>query len=127
MSRYTVTLRVGQTQTRLLLTHETDEMMRLALPPPSPMHSCQCVPALLQSIALWLDQPLHVVLSVAAAQRSLCLGLTDALGCGIDSVFYTVQVLERGVRRRRGRRLRGVGDFRRLHLLQRAAQGGGAS
>jgi hypothetical protein len=48
-----------------------------------------------------------------------CLGLTDELGMGAQSVFYRVDVVERGRRRRRGTRIRGVGDFgdlRQLHL-----------
>ena len=54
---------------------------------------------------------LTVVLSVAAEDTGFCLGLTDEMGVGRRSVFYRVEVQERGARRRRGSRIRGVADF----------------
>jgi len=75
---------------------------------------------MIEALAQWVDTPIHVVLSVAAQDASFCLGLTDELGCGTRSLYYEVEVVERGVRRRRGTRIRGVGDFsdlRPLHLV----------
>jgi len=127
MTGYTLTIAASQAQTRLLLTQGSDELMRAVLPPASRVRNDMSGPLLLRGIASWLDQPLRVVLYVDADRPWSCLGLTDGLGCARDSLFYTVQVIERGARRRRGRRLRGIGDFRQLHLLRRVAAEGGAS
>jgi len=119
-------MRVSEGETRLLLTKDSDELMRAVLPPPSRVRHESAAPALLQGIACWLDQPVRVVLSADVAQISLCLGLTDELGFGQNSVFYTVQAVEHAVHRRRGRRIRGrVGDFRQLHFVQRQLGAGG--
>ena len=127
MDGYTLTISVSERQTRLLLTQGPDELMRAILPPASRVRNETTGPQLLRGIASWLDQPLHIVLCADGEQSWSCLGLTDGLGCARDSLFYTVQVVDRGARRRRGRRLRGIGDFRQLHLLRRAAREGGAS
>lgn len=61
------------------------------------------------------------MLSVDARQASFCLCLTDELGIGVRSAYYGVKMSERGRRRRRGTRIRGVGDFgdlRQLHLVR---------
>lgn len=127
MDGYTLTISVSERQTRLLLTQGPDELMRAVLPPASRVRTETTGPELLRAIASWLDRPLHVVLCADGEQSWSCLGLTDGLGCARDSLFYTVKVVDRGARRRRGRRLRGIGDFRQLHLLRRAALQGGAS
>lgn len=126
MNRYTLAVLVTKTQTRVLLTQGPDELLRAVLPPPWQVRSESAAQSLLQGIATWVDRPLHVVLSAAEEQLSFCLGLTDELGCARNSVFYTVQVVDRGAPRRRGRRLRGIGDFRQLHLLSRDELEGGA-
>ncbi len=75
---------------------------------------------MIEALAQWVDAPIHVVLSVASLDVSFCLGLTDELGCGTRSLYYDVEVVERGARRRRGTRIRGFGDFgdlRQLHLV----------
>jgi hypothetical protein len=55
---------------------------------------------------------------VDARQASFCLGLTDELVLGARSVYYRVEVSERGRRQRRGTRIRGVGDFGDLRQLR---------
>jgi hypothetical protein len=65
---------------------------------------------LLEGLALWLGCRLSVVLSVTTEEARSCLGLTDEMGLGEPSLFFLVEVQERGPRRR-GARLRGVGDF----------------
>ncbi len=130
MSVYTLLIAVSQTQTRLLLTFGPDELLRAVLPPPSQVGHDFAAPSLLRGIATWLDQPLRVVLSVEPSQICSCLGLTDALGIGHATVFYTVDAVESGRRRRAGRRLRlrrNGGDFRQLHLLRRQLAEGGAA
>ena len=77
----------------------------------------------LQGLSLWLDQRLCVALSVDEPEGALCLGLEDALGFGDDTLHYRVHPIERVPHR--GRRLRGVGDFRKLYRLARRARQGG--
>jgi hypothetical protein len=127
MNGHILTIVVSPTQTRLLLTQGPDELMRAVMPPVPRRQGVLSAPLLLQGIASWLDSRLHVVLCADGLQSWSCLGLTDELDCALESVFYTVQVVDLGVPRRRGRRLRGIGDFRQLHLLRRAAAEGGAS
>lgn len=127
MSCYTLTVMASAEQTRLLLTLGPDELLRAVLPPPDRIGHASACPTLLRGLARWLDRPLHVVLSADDDRRSSCLGLTDALGVARESIYYRVQVAERPRQRRKGRRLRGVGDFRQLYLLRAAALRGGAS
>jgi hypothetical protein len=124
MDRYTVSLVSSSSRTRLLLAHGPDELMRAVLPPPPSIYRERAVPTLLEGIAQWVDSPIRVVLSVDARDASFCMGLTDELGCGVRSLYYQVEVLERGVRHRRGARIRGVGDFADLRQLALRASAG---
>jgi hypothetical protein len=117
MDRYTVTLVPSSSRTRMLLTHGPDELMRAVLPPPPSIYRERAVPTLLEGLALWVDSQIRVVLSVDARDVSFCMGLTDEMGCGLRNLYYNVEVVERGVRRRRGARIRGVGAFADLRQL----------
>jgi hypothetical protein len=72
----------------------------------------------LEGLALWLNVKLRVVLSVDARDAGLCLGLTDEMGIGLQSVYFDVEIHDRGARRRRGQRIRGIGDFADLRQLR---------
>jgi len=126
MESFKVILSPAPHWTRVLVTHGPDELMRAMLPPAEEVRNERAAATLLEGLALWLDVALPVVLSVDAQQASFCLGLTDELGLGVSSVFYRVEVHERGrekSRPRRGRRIRGVGDFgdlRQLRLVPRS-------
>lgn len=124
MERYTVTLAPSGLQTRMLLMHGPDELMRALLPPPAAVRHERSAPTLLQGLALWLDARVHAVLSVAEKDAGFCLGLTDEMGCGQGNLFYDVEVVERGARRR-GQRIRGVGDFADLRQLEMHVQARG--
>ena len=103
----------------MLLSHGPDELLRALLPPPSRVRHERAAITFLEGLALWLDAKLHVVLSVGAKEAGFCLGLTDEMGVGIRSVYFDVEVLDRA-QRRRGQRIRGIGDFadaRQLCLL----------
>jgi hypothetical protein len=78
----------------------------------------------LEGLALMLDASLRVVLCVGAQEAALCLGLTDELGLGLRSRNYDVEVVEHGRRRRRGMRIRGVGNFADLRQLRLGVDGG---
>ena len=100
----------SSTRTRLLVMQGPDELLRAVLPPPSSVRHERAAATFLEGLALWLGCKLSVVLSVTDEEAASCLGLTDAIGLGQQSLFFLVEVQERGPRRR-GVRIRGVGDF----------------
>jgi hypothetical protein len=125
MDRFTLMVSSGTSRTRLLLLDGRDELMRAVLPPGQALRQRRAPQALLEGLALWLDRPVRIVLSADEADASFYLGLVDDLGCPVRSVFYEVEVAEPAALRR-GRRLRGVGDFtdlRQLSLLPGAGAG----
>ena len=120
MDSYKAVLSPTAKWTRVLVSQGPDELLRAILPPPSQVRHERAAATLLEGLSLWLDKRLAVALSVDAREAGFCLGLTDELGIGAQSVFYYVNVVERGRRRRRGTRIPGVGDFadlRQLHLV----------
>lgn len=124
MEPYRVAFRLERNRVRLVLTTPNgDELLRASLPPPAAFWSSKPAKALLESLAIWLDARLRVVLSAADPADGFSLELTDERGTGLRTVFYEV-VARSGAGR--PKRLRGVGDFRDVHqlcLLDR--QGGG--
>ena len=116
--RYQVVIVPSATRTRVLVTEGSDELLRAVLPSPSQLRHERATTTFLESLALLLDAKLHVVLSVDAKEAGFCLGLTDEMGVGVRSVFFEVEVRDRRVRRRSGRRIRGVGDFADLRQLR---------
>jgi hypothetical protein len=66
---------------------------------------------LLEGLALWLDRPPRIAVSAADLDGTSFFGLTDDFGTPQPSVYYSVEVVERPVRRR-SKGLGGVGDFR---------------
>ncbi len=125
MESYTVVLSPSVMRTRVLVARGPDELLRACLPPPSQVHHERAMPAFLEGLALLLDASLRVVLSVDAPQAAFCLGLTDELGLGQRSLYYDVQVVGRRVRRRRGSRIRGLGNFADLRPLRLVTDNGG--
>jgi hypothetical protein len=125
MERCTMALKLDHDRVRLSLMRGEDELLRACLPPPSQFWPCKPARVLLESLAIWMDVRLRVVLSAAEPAAGFSLGLTDELGIGLRTVHYEVEATER--RRRRPARLRGVGDFRdvrQLCLLDRLSGGG---
>jgi hypothetical protein len=120
---YTVVVIPSEARTRVLFTEGPDELLRAILPPPSQLHHVRAVITLLESLALWVNAKLHVVLSVDAREAGCCLGLTDELGVGVRSVFFDVEVRDRRPRKRRGQRIRGIGDFADVRQLRLVPDG----
>lgn len=121
MEPYKLMLAPSSRWTRVLLTHGPDELLRAILPPPSHVRHERAAAVLLEGLALWLDVALPVVLSVIDREAPSCLGLSDELGVGRQSIYYRVEVSSPAARRR-GTRIRGVGDFddlRQLRLVPR--------
>lgn len=115
---YQVVIVPSATRTRVLVTEGSDELLRAVLPSPSQLRHERGTTTFLEGLALWLDAKLHVVLSVDAKEAGFCLGLTDEMGVGVRSLFFDVEVRDRRVRRRPGRRIRGIGDFTDLRQLR---------
>jgi hypothetical protein len=125
MEPCTMAFKLDQERVRLSLMRGEDELLRACLPPPAQLWSCKPARALLESLALWMDVRLRVVLSATDPAAGSSLDLTDELGIGLRTVHYEVERAMR--RRRRPARLRGVDDFRevrQLCLLDRLAGGG---
>jgi hypothetical protein len=127
MEPCTLAFKLDRDRVRLLLTMGDDELLRASLPTPATFWSGKPAKALLESLSIWLDTSLRVVLSADEPAAGFSLALTDELGTGLRTVFYEVVVAERAPRRRV--RLGGPGsaaefrDVRQLCLLDR--RGGG--
>lgn len=98
-------------ETRILMTEGPDDVLVARLGPVTAAHHRWAAPMLLEAIALWQDRPLRVVLSAESEDYLYSLGLCDGLGLGVSSLHYVVDIVDPR-EARRGRRLRGVGDFR---------------
>lgn len=121
-----VTIQPTATRTRVLMTVGPDELLRAELPSFDSLRNTDAATALLRALSLWMDARLCVALCAAHPEAYFNFNLTDELGAGARSVFYAVEVVAREPRQR-GRRLRGVGDFRELRQLALLASTGGAS
>lgn len=104
-----VTMVPTRSETRLLVTVGRDEVMKARLGPADQSHP-RAAPMLLEAIALWYQRRVHAVISVGADAVSSDLGLADGLGYGVETVHYEVAWVD--PRALRGRRVRGLGDFR---------------
>ena len=116
MYRWRIALEPAATNTKLLVTDpDGNELLKAALPS-TPNHP-RALLTLLEGLALWAGQPLTAAISVGPTlPRHVDAGLFggDLLPC--DSALVRYEVLEN---HRRRRTLSGVGDFRRLRLVQR--------
>ena len=118
MEQYAVMIVPSATRTRVLVTHGPDELLRAIFPPPSKIRHGRSMQSFLEGLSLLLDSNLRVVLCADPPESGFCLGLTDEMGRGERSIYYKVEVVPQNVRRRRGRRIRGVGDFADVRQLQ---------
>jgi hypothetical protein len=116
MSEYTVIMSFSPARSRILVMAGADEVMRAVLPPPRQVRHDRAALSLLEALALWLDRCPRVVVFADEADATYSFGLTDEIGNPQRSVYYTVEVAPRQVRRR-GRRIAGIGDFRDLRQL----------
>lgn len=108
-SEVIVTMVPTRSETRLLVTVGQDEVMKARLGPADRMHR-RAAPMLLEAIALWYQRRVHAVISVGVDAPSSDFGLADGLGYGAETVHYEVEWVD--PRAPRGRRVRGLGDFR---------------
>ena len=106
-------LQVGRSSALLLVTDETSDVLKARLPL-SPSHP-RALLTLLEGLALWCGEPLHV--AVSASDRSVDWGESELFGGELypgESQLVHFHA-ERHVSR--VQRLRGIADFR--HLLRR--------
>ena len=115
----TVTIRVIGAQTQILVKQGPDEVLIARLGPSSWAHR-EALPRLIEALALWFQSRIRVVLCAASEETELSTGLVDGLGCGVSNLHFEVDVV-RGRERRRGVRLRGLGNLR---VLRRDADHG---
>lgn len=108
-------------ETRLLVTDPGGDMMIARLGAISQAQP-EAVGLMLEALALWHRSRLRVVVCAECEPQLQSTGLTDGFGFGIDTLHYTVKVLDRDLHRkcRRGR-LRGLGDFGHLRRDLREA------
>lgn len=119
MERMIVTMEPLAGETRVLVMQGGDERMRAILGPTTASHP-RAVATLLEGLALWHQQALSVVLCADVEDCWSATRMLDGLGFGARSVHYEVEVALLA-HRRRGRRLRGFGNF--AHLRQLCLEG----
>jgi len=101
MPSYTMLISLRRAKTHLRLMAGQQLMLRATLPQPAQFWTGKPVKALLESLAIWLDTQLHVVLDAAERADGFTMELTDETGTGLRTLFYDVECHERP-RRRRG-------------------------
>jgi len=110
-----VTVQPLERETRLLAMAGKDELMRAILGPATASHP-RAAATLLEGLALWHQQALSVVLCADVEASSSATQMLDHLGYGARTVHYEVEVALLA-HLRRGRRVRGFGNFRDLRQL----------
>ena len=120
MDPITVTISPERTRTRIQVEGSDRPMLRAILGPAAEADPRAAV-TLLESLALWMQRPLSVVVCVARGDTSSgALELCDALEVGRQRLFFDVGVAlldPHAVRRHQG----GVGEFRDLTRMTRRA------
>ncbi len=87
-------------RTRVVVRAGDTVVLRARLPPLSTVRHSRAVTTLLEALSLWVDGRLCVALSATSLDDCFRFDLTDELGVGARSVFYAVEVVKRGSRRR---------------------------
>jgi hypothetical protein len=120
MDELVMTISATARETRVLLMHGPDEVMKARLRAvATPAHRF-AGPMLCESMALWHDQRVRAVVSAESEDVLFGLGLCDGLGVARATLHYVVQPLfSDDPPPRRGQRLSGLGNFRGEHRLRR--------
>jgi hypothetical protein len=120
MDELVMTIAATARETRVLLMHGPDEVMKARLRGvATPAHRF-AGPMLCESMALWHDQRVRAVVSAESEDVLFGLGLCDGLGVARATLHYVVQPLfSDDPPPRRGQRLSGLGNFRGEHRLRR--------
>jgi hypothetical protein len=118
----TASVRITPDETRILVRDETGDRLISLLPPLHGTHRW-ALRALLESLALWSQRRLRVVLSADDSCDWQSLGLTDAFECASDSLHLDLDIVPYERRPGRLRHLVGLGSFRRERGLKRRVEG----
>lgn len=116
----TATVRVTRDETRILVRDETGDRLIARLPALQASHRW-ALRALLESLALWSQRRLRVVLYADDSCDWQSLGLSDAFEFASDSLHLEVAIVPLEVRRGRPKHLVGLGSFLGERRLQRRA------
>jgi hypothetical protein len=107
MQSYTMMVSLRRSKVHLRLLEGQRLMLRATLPTPAQFWTGKPVKALLESLAIWLDTQVRVVLDAEDIADGFTLELTDELGTGLRTLFYNVEVvIERRPRRAQAPSLR---------------------
>ena len=110
---YKVMLRCRPSDVQLLVTDMGDDILKARLDP-NPAHPRALV-TLLEGLALWQGAAVCVAVSASEHAQDCCERVL--YGGGLLGPVSPLVMLELRVPDRHPRRLRGLGDFRRLRLL----------
>jgi hypothetical protein len=106
------TITVTTTETRVLVQDGTGDLLVARLPPLTSAAHPRALPSLLESLALWCGTAIPTVLYVDELSDWQRSGLADALGFGLDTLFFAIEIVPLAHRRhRRAKRLTGLGSF----------------
>ena len=119
MERITVIMQPLPPETRLLVMAGRHKLMRAILDPAMVSHRAAATPW--AGLSLWHQQVLSVVLYADDRASSFATRMFDALGFGVKTVHYHVELGFPG-HPRRGGRIHGFGKFGDLRRL--CLQGG---
>lgn len=109
-----VTITATGRETRILVQDTTGDRLLARLPPLGSGVHARALPSLLESLALWCGTTVPVVLYVDETSDWRQGGLCDALGFGLETLFFEIEVVpleHRRRRRRSAKRLTGLGSF----------------
>lgn len=116
--RATITAAAGET--RILVEDVSGDRLLARLPALECAAHPRALASLLEALALWSGSKVHVVLCVDEQCGWEQSGLADALGFGLDTLLFEVEVVPLARRRNRGvKRLTGLGSFARERSLRR--------
>ncbi len=107
-------------ETRILVQDASGDRLIARLPSlPCASHP-RALPCLVEALALWCGTKIPVVLYVDERFSWDASGLFDALGFGVETLFYEVEVVPLEHRRHRSaKRLTGLGSFARERSARR--------
>lgn len=109
-----VTITATPTETRILVQDPSGDLLLARLPSLTCAAHPRALPCLMEALALWCGSKVPVVLYVDERCSWEQSGLSDALGCGLETLFFEVELVPLEPRRRRGgKRLTGLGSFAR--------------
>ena len=119
----TATVRATPDETRILVSDATGDRLLARLPALHGSHRW-ALRGLLESLALWSEQRLRVVLAADESCNWQRLGLADAFEFATDGLHLDVDIVpHEGGRVGRAKHLTGLGSFEHERRLRRRAGG----